>query len=92
MKCRASEGDTALATMWKGSDGTVGKSFLADIVDFAVLQVPTRPSPVGFWLLRLLVRGPGSHSSLGSYVTVLAVDSGWMAPGAGSSPAASRTG
>jgi hypothetical protein len=48
VKCRASEGDAALATMWKGSDGTVGESFLADIVDFSVLQVPTRPHPSVF--------------------------------------------
>jgi hypothetical protein len=64
--------------MWKGSDGAVGESILADIVDS--------------WLPRLVVYEPDSHSSLGSCVTVLAVNSGWMAPGAGSSPAASRTG
>ena len=40
--------------------------FLADMVDS--------------WLPRLVVYEPDSHGSLGSYVTVLAADSGWMAP------------
>jgi hypothetical protein len=92
---RASEADTDDRHAVKSSDGElVGESILADIVDFAVLRVPTRPSPVRtlLWLPRLVVREPDSHSNLGSYVTVLAVDSGWIAPGAGSSPAVSRTG
>ena len=78
MICKVPAGDTGHRDDWKGSDGAVGEWILADIVDS--------------WLPRLVVYEPDSHSGLGSYVTVLAADSGWMAPGAGSSPAASRTG
>ena len=91
-------------TRWKRLDGWVqaplANRLSADIIGFAVLQVPTRPSPVGtsFFAVPkscLICFGTptaSAYCSLGSYETTLAVGSGGMVTGAGSSPAFSRTG